>query len=83
MAITREFRASELIARTLGEGKVEMALTEDKAALARLIEYCRTEASEMNLSFVVYCLSMASASLNEGMDGQAARSWDPSRRKRE
>ena len=83
MAVTREFRASELIARTLGEGKVEMALTNDKAALARLIEYCRTEASEMNLSFVVYCLSMASASLSEGTDGQEGRPWNLSRRKRD
>lgn len=83
MAITREFRARELIARTLGEGKVEMALTDDKTALARLIEYCRTEASEMNLSFVVYCLSMASASLKEGMDGPEGRPWDLNRRKRD
>jgi hypothetical protein len=60
-----------------------MALTDDKAALARLIEYCRTEASEMNLSLVVYCLSMASASLKEGMDSQEGRTWDLGRRKRE
>ena len=83
MAVTREFRARELIARTLGEGKVEMALIDDKAALARLIDYCRTEASEMNLSFVVYCLSMASASLSEGKDGQEGRTWDLGRRKRD
>jgi hypothetical protein len=56
----------------------------DKAALARLIEYCRTEAAELNLSFVVYCLSMASAALNEGSDDHEDRAWDAlSRRKRD
>jgi hypothetical protein len=59
-----------------------MAITDDKAALARLIEYCRTEAAEMNLSFVVYCLSMASASLNESIESDGGHSWD-NRRKRE
>ncbi len=57
-----------------------MAITHDKAALSRLIEYCRTEAAEMNLSFVVYCLSMASASLKESIDNRDGQSWDNRRK---
>ena len=45
-----------------------MQNTDGIAALARLVKYCEVEASDLNLSFVAYCLALADGALAEEFD---------------
>jgi hypothetical protein len=42
-----------------------MQNTDGVAALVRLVKYCEAEASDLKLSFVAYCLSIAKGALEE------------------
>ena len=42
-----------------------MKNVEGIAALSRLVNYCEAEASDLKLSFVAYCLSIAKVALAE------------------
>ena len=45
-----------------------MQNAEGIATLARLVRYCEAEASDLKLSFVAYCLSIAIGALEEVSD---------------
>lgn len=59
---------------TLNATTKAMKKTDGIAALSRLVGYCEAEASDLKLSFVAYCLSIAKGALAEetgGLDGHA------------
>ena len=62
---------------TRWDSKLDISVNEDSSssdktagtlALARMFEYCETEARALNLPFVAYCLSLAMGALAEQVD---------------
>ncbi len=68
MAVKRNVQLGELKRPTNGNGsgRPHAANNADGvAALTRLVKYCETEASDLKLAFVAYCLSIANVALTE------------------
>jgi hypothetical protein len=65
MAVKRDIQPGELSGAAPADERRKMQNTDGIAALARLVKYCETEASDLKLSFVAYCLSIAKDALAE------------------
>ena len=65
MAVKRDLQPRELNGPVSSEERKKMQNAEGIATLARLVRYCEAEASDLKLSFVAYCLSIAIGALEE------------------
>ncbi len=65
MAVKRKIQLSQLTEEAKNADMGMMNNPDGIAALARLVKYCEAEASDLKLSFVAYCLSIANVALAE------------------
>jgi hypothetical protein len=65
MAVKRKVQLSQLTEESKDAQVVLKNGGDGVAALTRLVKYCEAEASDLKLSFVAYCLSIAKTALVE------------------
>lgn len=69
MVVKRNIQPGELSESVASGERRKMQNTEGIATLYRLVQYCEAEASDLKLSFVAYCLSIAIGALEEVSGG--------------